>query len=222
MEQELFDALKLKFIGVSDATLKRIANKKAVGVKDVAEIPALVEAMTYDAVISSEIDFRITDANKKAVENYELKHGLKEGKPIADPTPIQPPTPADPNDIRKIISDAINAAITPLQEKVTGFEKEKTQSQLMGKLTSKLKEKGVSEKFYKGRNLNIESEDGIEQLATEIETDWNEFVQEKAEQGVVINIPQSSAGTVKEGEAIGKTIAALRNTETSAQGGKQI
>jgi len=110
----------------------------------------------------------------------------------------------------------------PLQNKIAGFEKEKTQSQLMGKLTSKLKEKGVSEKFYKGRNLNIESEDGIEQLATEIETDWNEFVQEKAEQGVVITIPQSSGGTVKEGEAIGKSIAAQRNTETTAQGGKQI
>jgi hypothetical protein len=221
MEQKLFEALKLKFTGVSDATLKRIANKKAVGVKEEAEIPALIEAMTYDAVISSEVDFRITDANKKAVENYETRHGLREGKPISEPTPIPQPI-TDPNNIQKMIADAISAVVAPIQEKVLGFEKEKTQSQLMGKLTSKLKEKGISEAFYKGRNLTIETEADIETVATTIEADFEAFRQEQANEGVVISVPQAGAGGNTTG-TLGAKIAEAQNAGASGGAeGKKI
>ena len=84
----------------------------------------------------------------------------------------------------------------------------------MGKLTSKLKEKGIPESFYKGRNLNIENEAEIETFATSIDSDYGVFRQELAESGVVINVPQNAQGNVAEGK-FGSKIAELKNAGAS-------
>lgn len=227
MKQKILAFLKGKLQGTSESYLSGIAEHYATTITEESQIETTLNDGVIDllklnaGILQTEGDRRATEAQKTAVKNAFEKLGLDEnGKPKTPATPPAPPI--DPTSVEAMLTKLFDEKIMPLQNKIAGFEKEKTQSQLMGKLTSKLKEKGVSEKFYKGRNLNIESEDSIEQLANEIETDWNEFVQEKAEQGVVINIPQSSAGTVKEGEALGKSIAAIKNAETTAQNGKPI
>lgn len=215
MKQKILAFLKGKLQGTSESYLSGIAEHYATTITEESQIETTLNDGVIDllklnaGILQTEGDRRATEAQKTAVKNAFEKLGLDEnGKPKTPTTPPAPPI--DPTSVEAMLTKLFDEKIMPLQNKIAGFEKEKTQSQLMGKLTSKLKEKGVSEKFYKGRNLNIESEDSIEQLANEIETDWNEFVQEKAEQGVVINIPQSSSGNVKEG-TFGAKIAELEN-----------
>ena len=180
-------------------------------VKTEDSVATAIEGVTFQQLLDSYADSRVSEATITATKNERKRLGFDEnGNPIKKEESKKIETNSDEPAWFTAFKEQQKLETEELKQKVTGFEKEKTQSQLMGKLTSKLKEKGVSEKFYKGRNLNIESEDSIEQLANEIETDWNEFVQEKAEQGVVINIPQSSSGNVKEG-TFGAKIAELEN-----------
>jgi hypothetical protein len=200
MKEKILEALKLKFTGVSDATLERIAAKKVVSVKEESDIPALIEAMTFDTIIQSETDYKITEANRKAVENYEVKHGLKDGKPLETKKPVGRPKKdsdsdePEPNDIQKMITDAIAAAITPLQQKIEVQEQEKTSVALAEKVSKHEKLKDIPQSYLKGRNLVPKSEAEIDQLVASIETDYNGFKQEMAEKGVVISVPPAGGG----------------------------
>jgi hypothetical protein len=221
MKDKILEALKLKFIGVSDATLERIAIKKAVSVKEESEVQILVDAMTVDTIIQSEIDFKITDANRKAVENYETKHGLKDGQPLvkkpAGKTKKDADTDedSDPNAIQKMITDAVTAAITPLQQKIESQEKEKTKAALAGKALEKLKSQGVPDWYLEDRNLSVESEDQIEQLVSQVKTNYDKTNQKLVDQGIVISVPKSSIEGTKDGEKIGKEAADKKNKKAS-------
>ena len=228
MKEKIMAFLKGKLQGTSESYLNGIAEHYAKTITQETEIETtftdgVIGLLKLNAgLIQVEGDRRATDAQKTAVKNAFEKLGLDEnGKPKVDPPKTDPPKNDQP-DIAEMLKKLLDEKLSPLQNELSAFKKEKTQSQLMGKLASVLKEKGISERFYKGRNIEIESEESIAQIASGIETDWNEFVQEKAEQGVAITIPKSSDGTAKEGEALAKSLAAQRNTESTAQGGKQI
>ena len=45
----------------------------------------------------------------------------------------------------------------------------------MGKLTSKLKEKGIPQSYYKNRNISIENDSDLETLTTAIESEYGVF-----------------------------------------------
>lgn len=75
------DALKTKFEGVDEKVLTRIAAKIAKTAKTEDDATSEVEDMTLQSVIDSYTDSRVTDAQAKAVQTYEEKHGLKDGKP---------------------------------------------------------------------------------------------------------------------------------------------
>ena len=93
MKEKILALLKTKFIGVDDAILDRIATKKAEGVTDEAQLPAIVEGIGFQDVLQSYGDYRAGDATQTAVRNYEKRHNLKDGKPIERPAPE--PTPQD-------------------------------------------------------------------------------------------------------------------------------
>lgn len=78
----ILNALKAKFIGVSENILNRIADKLAKTVTKEDDVAAAVEAVTFQQVIDSESDRRATEASQTAVTNYEKRHSLKEGKPV--------------------------------------------------------------------------------------------------------------------------------------------
>ena len=92
--EKLLAALKTKFQGVEDATLQRIASKKAEGVTDESKVNSIVEGISFQDVLTSYGDYRADGAQKTAVSNYEKKHNIKDGKPIEEPKPQPTSTPA--------------------------------------------------------------------------------------------------------------------------------
>lgn len=219
MKEKVLAFLKGKLQGTSESYLNGVADFYAKTITEETEIETtlndgVIGLLKLNAgILQTEGDRRATEATKTAVKNAFEKLGLDEnGKPKTPPTPTTPPT--DPNSTEAILAKLLDERLNPLQEKLAGFEKEKTQSQLMGKLTSKLKEKGIPESFYKGRNLNIENEAEIETFAASIDSDYGVFRQELAESGVVINVPQNAQGNVAEGK-FGSKIAELKNAGAS-------
>ena len=219
MKEKILAFLKSKLTGVSESYLSGVAETLSKTITEESQIETaisagVIETLKFSAAqLQIEGDKRATEAQKTAVKNAFEKLGLDEnGKPLKKDTPTPP---ADPNDLKALIQEAVNAAINPLQERINGYDKEKTTAQLTSKLTAKLKEKGIPESYLKGRNLSIEKEDEIDNLITGIESDYNGFKQEMAEQGVIISTPVSGTGAIKEGEALGTSIAEKRNAGTS-------
>lgn len=230
MKEKLLAFLKGKLQGTSESYLNGIADFYAKTITDETQIDTTLNDGVIDllrlnaGILQVEGDRRATEAQKTAVRNAFEKLGLDEtGKPKG--TTAQPASTTqtvDPNSTEAILKRLLDEKITPLQEKILGFEKEKTQSQMMGKLTSRLKEKGISESFYKGRNLAIESEADIDTLATTIEADFDAFRQEQADSGVVLNTPKAGDGGKTEG-ALGARIAEAQNAGKSGGAeGKKI
>lgn len=94
--EQILAGLKTKFQGVEDATLQRIASKKAEGVTDESKVNSIVEGISFQDVLTSYGDYRADGAQKTAVTNYEKKHNIKDGKPIEEPKPQDPPTDPKP------------------------------------------------------------------------------------------------------------------------------
>lgn len=82
MRQQILDALKAKFSGVSEKILGRIADKLAKTATTAEQVTTAVEGVTFQQVLESYGDSRATEAQQTAVHNYETKHGLKDGQKI--------------------------------------------------------------------------------------------------------------------------------------------
>ena len=84
VKQKLLDALKAKFPGVNAAVLSRIADKFAKTVTTEEQVTTAVAGVTQEFIdiIESYGDSRATEAQQTAVQNYETKHGLKDGQKI--------------------------------------------------------------------------------------------------------------------------------------------
>lgn len=80
MKDKIFNALKVKFEGLEDSILLRIAGKKAEGVTDEAKITTIVDGITLQDVVKSYGDYRANEANISSIRNYEEKHGLNSRK----------------------------------------------------------------------------------------------------------------------------------------------
>lgn len=95
MFEKILEGLKAKFTGAQDSTLRRIATKLAQTATTEEAATAAVEAATFQQVLESYADSRVTEASVTAVTNYETKHGLKEGKPIDAPADKPDPNKKD-------------------------------------------------------------------------------------------------------------------------------
>lgn len=146
MKQKLFEALKTKFVGVDAQILDRIATKKAEGQTDESQIPAIVEGVSFQDVLTSYGDFRAGDASKTAVTNYEKKHNLKEGKTIEtpEPTPNPNPEPPKPDDTPAWAKALIDQNKT-LTEKIASIENKSSLEQRTKAIQAKAKEYGIPE-----------------------------------------------------------------------------
>lgn len=76
----ILDALRKKFEGVDEKVLNRIARTAAKTVKTEEEATQFVEDYTIQQVIDSYTDSRVNEARETAVQSYEKKYGLKDGK----------------------------------------------------------------------------------------------------------------------------------------------
>lgn len=145
MKEKILALLKTKFPGVDEATLSRIAEKKATGVTDESQLQTIADGVGFQDVLNSYGDFRANTAVTSAVSNYEKKHGLKDGNPIENPNPNPNPAPAPQDDMATIIANAVSAAVKPLSDKLTQLETEKIQATRQEQILAKAKEYGIPE-----------------------------------------------------------------------------
>lgn len=83
MRKKILEALNTKFPGVSDNKLNRIVDNLLKKIKSEDEIQAAVDEITVESLLESYGDARADGAQRTAVANYEKKHNLKDGKPVA-------------------------------------------------------------------------------------------------------------------------------------------
>lgn len=152
--EQILAALQQKFSGVDTAILSRIANKKGEGVTDESKVNSIVEGIGFQDVLNSYGDFRAEGAASTAVKNYERKYNLKDGKAVDEPKPTPTPTPKptptnEPQDIAKLIADAVSAAVSPLSDKLTQFEAAKARETRGEQILAKAKEYGIPDTIAK-------------------------------------------------------------------------
>ena len=149
--EQILEALKAKFQGVSADILNRIANKLSKTVTSAEQVATVVEGVTIQQVIESYGDSRATESAQTAVRNYETNHNLKDGKPIE--TPPTPPTggqggtggtpAAGGNETVPAWAQAIidsNKTLTDRLAKMEGERTTATRKQKLSEVTSKLPE----------------------------------------------------------------------------------
>jgi hypothetical protein len=152
--------LRTKFAGVDDATLQRIASKKAEGVTDESKVNSIVEGITFQDVVTNYGDFRANGASatakKNAIADYEKQYNIKDGKPIEKPKPQDPPTdpkPNEPQDLAAQIAAALGTALKPLTDRMDAMDA-KTKADIRNKQIDEVaKSFGIPEFAYKGKTI---------------------------------------------------------------------
>ena len=154
--EKILACLRTKFAGVDDATLQRIATKKSEGVTDESKVDSIVEGIAFQDVVTNYGDFRADGAQKTAVSNYEKKHNIKDGKPIEEPKPQDPPTdpkPNEPQDLAAQVAAAVGAAIKPLTERINAMDAQSKVDTRNKQIEEVAKSFGIPEFAYKGKTI---------------------------------------------------------------------
>ena len=199
MKEKILQFLKTKLTGVQESYLAGVAESYSKTITEEAQIETVLSDGVIDAIklsatqIQAEGDRRANDAVKTAVENFRKKHNLDEnGNPIQQQQQKQ----NDPNEPEwfKTYREKQDQEIEALRKKQEENEKKETVSALTAKVKAKLVEKKVPESFLKGRNLEVENEEQIDTLVSQIEGDYTTFHQDLVNQGVVVEKPLSGSG----------------------------
>lgn len=152
--EQILAGLKTKFQGVEDATLQRIASKKAEGVTDESKVNSIVEGISFQDVLTSYGDYRADGAQKTAVSNYEKKHNIKDGKPIEEPKPQDPPTPT-PQTTEQVPAWAQSLIYSnkTLSEKLAAMDAKTKADERNQQIAAVAKSFGIPEYVYKGKQI---------------------------------------------------------------------
>ena len=153
--EQILAGLKTKFQGVDDATLQRIASKKAEGVTDESKVNSIVEGISFQDVLTSYGDYRADGAQKTAVSNYEKKHNIKDGKPIEEPKPQDPlpkPTPQTTEQVPAWAQSLIDSNKT-LSEKLAAMDAKTKADERNQQIAAVAKSFGIPEYVYKGKQI---------------------------------------------------------------------
>jgi hypothetical protein len=200
MKKKLMEALKTKFNGVDDAILDRIATKRGDSLTDENEIPAIVEGLSFQDVLTSYGDFRAGDASVKAVANYEKKHNIKDGKTIqqkpADP-PEDDPEGKEGDDGKAVPSwaKAILESNKKLTEDIATMKGEKVVSERRQKLDVILEKLPEHQrKGYARMDVKSMSDEAFAELLTEVSTEVDSAVAENEKQGLSFTPPAGAKG----------------------------
>lgn len=195
MKEKILQQLRAKFPGTQTVVLDRVADNLSQTVTEESGIETAIAGVeplvkSFSEVLQSETDRRVTDAQKKAEEKFREKYGLDEnGKPIQQPNP---PKPGQDGKQGGGTEGKTSEELKKLQERLEAFEKKEKQGELMNSLKQKLKEKKIPEAFIKGRT--VESEDQIDNVLKEIETDFKGVKQHFINEGVLTEKPADPLG----------------------------
>lgn len=161
--EQILAGLKTKFQGVEDATLQRIASKKAEGVTDESRVNSIVEGISFQDVLNSYGDYRADGAQKTAIKNYEQKYNIKDGKAIEEPKTQPVPTPAptpqaqgqqgnEPT-LAEQIAAALGTALKPLNDRLYAMDAKTKADARSQQIDAVAKSFGIPEFAYKGKTI---------------------------------------------------------------------
>ena len=213
MREKILTALQTKFQGVDAKTLGRIADKLAKTTTAEADIQTAVDGVTFQQVMESYGDARVTDAQKTAVENYEKKHGLKDGK-RADTQETQAPgqeedgaTDTTTTKTEETKSDDTapawakalieqNKALTERLNRMEGEKTRATRKEQMNGITGQLP--AELRKAYDRIAVDTLTEDEFSALKEEIATEVSGINRQLKASGAVFTAPAKTDGEAKE------------------------
>lgn len=200
MKEKILALLKTKFPGVDEATLIRIAEKKAAGVTDESQVQPIADGVGFQDVLNSYGDFRANGAVASAVSNYEKKHNIKDGKPIENPNPIPNPKPEDKKDDVPAWAQALIDSNKNLSTELSALKQEKLQATRQEQIMAKAKEYGIPETFAKRYAIPDDAD---------LDTYFKDAKQELANIGFSgVNPPESAETKIeKENESIAGMIS---------------
>ena len=156
--EQILAGLKTKFPGVEDATLQRIASKKAEGMTDESKVNSIVEGISFQDVLNSYGDYRADGAQKTAIANYEKKHNVKDGKPVEEPKPQPAPTPAQtpqpkPTEEVPTWAQSLIESNKTLSEKLAAMDANTKADARNQQIDAVAKTFGIPEFAYKGKAI---------------------------------------------------------------------
>lgn len=173
------------------------------------EVKAAAEKMLDEA--KREADRRATEATKTAVENYEKKHNLKDGKPSSS-EPTSPPV-VEPSKAEEAPAwaKAIVESNKALQAKVDALEKGKVtdgRKAVFDKMVAKLPDS--LRVAYSRTSYQDLSDDDFEKLKGEIEKEIDDIVKDQKTKGATFSPRASDSGkTLDSDEASEEDLGAV-------------
>lgn len=166
--EKILAGLQTKFVGADTATLQRIASKKSEGVTDESQVQAIVDTVTLADVMKNYGDRRADDASKTAVQTYETKFNIKDGKPVEIQQQVQQPQVQQPQvqqptvqqpaqqpvDLATAIANALGTALKPITDRLDKMEGASVQAAFDARVDAAAKAFGIPEFAYKGRTID--------------------------------------------------------------------
>ena len=157
------------------------------------EVKAAAEKMIDEA--KREADRRATEATKTAVENYEKKHNLKDGKPSSSETPSSPAVDPSKAEEAPAWAKALIESNQALQAKVDALEKGKvtdgrkaTFDQMLSKLPDNLRV------AYSRTSYQDLSDEDFGKLQGQIEKEIDEILKDQKAKGATFSPRASDNG----------------------------
>lgn len=232
MKKTILDALKAKFVGVSEAILDRVATKLARTVVTVEQVAPAVKGVTIQQVIDSYGDSRATEAQQTAVHNYESKYGLKDGQKIdgggsgqqTTTTTVQTETPpAAGGDIAAQIAEAVSAAVKPLTDEIAALKTGRvteTRRQQLNAVIGKLTDENVRKAYGRTPIENLSDEE-FTTLLGEVTTEVEGICSATAAKGAVFGKPAAQSGSNQGGALTKEQEEAIAHRENTPSSGGQ-
>ena len=173
------------------------------------EVKAAAEKMLDEA--KREADRRATEATKTAVENYEKKHNLKDGKPSSSEPPSSPAVEPSKPEEAPAWAKALIESYQALQAKVDAFEKGKVtdgRKAVFDKIVAKLPDSLRA--AYSRTSYQDLSDDAFDKLKGEIEKEIDDIVKDQKTKGATFSPRASDSGkTLDSDEASEEDLGAV-------------
>lgn len=180
MKTKLINALATRFVGVDAKLLGRIADNilssKTIETED--DVNSAAAEVTFSDILKSYGDSRATEATKSAVQNYEKKHNLKDGKPVEDKTPPPAPTTETTSEVAellKLMSEKMDAQAAEIKNLKAGMVTDSRTKRLNDTIKAL---KDSQKKAYKRIVVDGYSDDEFEALLGEIAGEVSELVED--------------------------------------------
>lgn len=218
MREQILLLLKTKFKGGNANILGRVADILAKTANNEEQAKTAVDGVSQDFidVIEAYGDSRATDAQKTAVQNYEVKHGLKDGKKVEQPKPDNPeppqPKPDDQNAalLKQLLEQ--NKQLAERLDRMDGQRISQTRTAelqgIIGKLPANL------QKGYQRIHAEKLTDEEWTALKGEVTAEVEAIVKENASRSAVFGRPRATARTAadsntEQGEATEAEVQAV-------------